>query len=713
MSEGSNLQCSDLPCSRFGLPACLLIAAPGGATPISAALIGNRGPRDFWRSPLRALINQIGLVYHGERESHWHNRLSPIIILRLPILPPTPPSMSSLRFILCAAMLCATVIAQDDAQLPADHFTKQVRPFLQSHCVGCHSGESAEAGIQFEKFTDTASIQTKYELWEKTLRMIRDGQMPPADEEQPSATERVDMVTALQRELNSFDCASERHPGRVTIRRLNRAEYNNTIRDLLGLDIKPADDFPTDDVGEGFDNIGDVLTIPPVLMEKYLESAQKISAAAFADEQARKRVLVYETENNAEKIAVARRNINEFAERAWRRPLTAEEQNRLFRLMQFAFVQGAEVEEIFKTVIAGILAHPNFLFRVEQDPGEDAPDGIRKLSDYELASRLSYFLWSSMPDTELFELAGNQMLSDPDVLKQQVTRMLADEKSVALIENFGGQWLQLRDVDVLQPDPKLFADFDPALRAAMKQETEEFLLHIIKDNRSVMEFLTADYTFANERLARHYGMDGVKGDQFRQVALGPRRRGVLTHASILLLTSNPTRTSPVKRGKWILDNILAEPPPPPPPDVPELDEGAETLGSLREQMEQHRSNPTCAVCHTKMDALGFGLENFDAIGGWREKDGKYTINPAGELPGGAKFSGAADLMQILADSKKDEFLRCLSAKMLTYALGRGLDSWDRCAIREITDRLRQEDNRFHSLVTAIVLSEPFQYREQK
>ena len=621
--------------------------------------------------------------------------------------------MSLFRSILCASFFAATCSAQQDASLPANHFSNQIRPFLESHCNSCHSGEDAEAGIQFEEFTNTANIQTHYELWEKALRMIRDGQMPPADEEQPSAAARVNIVAALQRELNSFDCSSERHPGRVTIRRLNRAEYNNTIRDLLGLDIKPANDFPSDDVGEGFDNIGDVLTIPPVLMEKYLQSAQDIAAAAFADEQARKRVLAHETENNAEKITVARRNINEFAERAWRRPLTQDEQNRLFRLMQYAFVQGAEVEEIFETVVAGILAHPNFLFRVEQDPGEDKPDGIRRLSDFELASRLSYFLWSSMPDSQLFQLARDGKLSQPTILKKQVTRMLADQKSAALVENFAGQWLQLRDVEVLQPDPKLFPNFDPPLRTAMKQETEEFFLHIMRENRSVLEFLTADYTFANARLARHYGMEGVEGDQFQRVALGPRRRGVLTQASILLLTSNPTRTSPVKRGKWILDNILAEPPPPPPPDVPELDEDAETLGSLREQMEQHRSNPTCAVCHRKMDALGFGLENFDAIGGWREKDGKYSINPAGELPDGAKFSGAADLMQILADSKKDEFLRCLSAKLLTYALGRGLDSWDRCAIREITDQLRQDDNRFHTLVMAIVLSEPFQFREQK
>jgi hypothetical protein len=291
--------------------------------------------------------------------------------------------------------------------------------------------------------------------------------------------------------------------------------------------------------------------------------------------------------------------------------------------------------------------------------------------------------------------------------------MLADPKARALIDNFAGQWLQLRDVSRLMPDTGTFPEFDGELRAAMRRETEVFFETIIREDRSVLEFLNADYTYVNERLARHYGIPDVKGDAFRRVALTNGRRGVLTHASILTLTSNPTRTSPVKRGKWILENILAEPPPPPPANVPELEEGGETLGSLREQMEQHRANPTCASCHRTMDTLGFGLENFDAVGGWRDQDGRADVDATGELPGGQTFNGAAELMQILAIEKKDAFCKCLADKLLTYALGRGLGSYDRCAVKEAVSALAENDYRFSALVTSIVTSDPFTMREAK
>ncbi|MCA9057538.1 MAG: DUF1592 domain-containing protein, partial [Planctomycetaceae bacterium] len=321
------------------------------------------------------------------------------------------------------------------------------------------------------------------------------------------------------------------------------------------------------------------------------------------------------------------------------------------------------------------------------------------------------FLWSTMPDQQLMILAKAGKLRDPAVLKLQVRRMLSDPRSQALVDNFAGQWLQLRDVDRLMPDPDRFPTFDGELRTAMRRETELFFATMMQEDRSVLEFLTADFTFVNERLAQHYGMKDVTGPEFQRVALGPERRGVLTHAGILMLTSNPTRTSPVKRGKWILENFLAEPPPPPPPNVPLLEESAETLGSLREQMEQHRSNPSCAVCHTNMDALGFGLENFDAIGAWRSKDGRFDIDPSGTMPSGRDFQGASELMQILAEEKKSEFCRCLAAKMLTYALGRGLTPYDRCTIRQITESLEKNDYRFSGLVDAIVTSPAFTMRE--
>lgn len=358
-----------------------------------------------------------------------------------------------------------------------------------------------------------------------------------------------------------------------------------------------------------------------------------------------------------------------------------------------------------------MLASPHFLFRIEEDPSADDPDGIRRLSDHELATRLSYFLWSSMPDEELFQLANEGKLGDPGTLGNQVRRMLGDAKSRALVDNFAGQWLQLRDVERLSPDPERFPAFDESLREAMLGETERFFETIIREDRSVLEFLNADFSFVNERLARHYGIADVKGSEFQRVKLPADRRGVLTQASILFLTSNPTRTSPVKRGQWILSNILGQPPPPPPPGVEELDEDGETLGSLREQMEQHRSNPSCAVCHRQMDALGFGLENFDVVGAWRDRDGRFEIDPSGTLPGDQKFAGPAELMEILTQSRRDDFARCLAEKMLTYALGRGLGPYDRCAVNAILERLEQNEFRFSALVMGVVLSDPFLLRE--
>ncbi len=615
-----------------------------------------------------------------------------------------------------AALLSLGVVAVGsdaaaDEGVVDSEFAAVVMPFLNNHCTDCHSGDEPEAMLSLDRYQQSANVQTDYEIWERVRMMLAERQMPPADYEQPSQADVLAFIDAIDRQLDSFDCDASKHPGRVTIRRLNRVEYNNTIRDLIGLDLKPAEQFPSDDVGNGFDNMGDVLSISPILMEKYVAAAGEIADQAFADEAARKRILVDTPESDEQLVEVAKKNIRRFAERAYRRPLDEDQQDRLFNLMVIAWQKGSEPDEIFKTAVTAILASPQFLFRVERDPPPDDQDGIRVLDDFELASRLSYFLWSSMPDERLFELARDGKLQDPEVLAAEAERMVADPKADALVENFAGQWLQLRDVDVFNPDPEQFAAFDDQLRAAMRRETEVFFESVMRENRSVIDFLNADYTFVNERLARHYGIEGVSGSEFRRVLTGTGRRGVLTHASILMLTSNPTRTSPVKRGKWILDNILGEAPPPPPPNVPPLDAEAETFGSLREQMQQHRSNESCAVCHRKMDALGFGLENFDAIGAWRDKDGRFDIDPSGALPGGRQFNGPADLMAILVDEKKNEFCRCLTEKMLSYALGRGLDSYDRCTTKEIVKTLQEDEYRFLTLVTQIVTSEPFTMRE--
>lgn len=494
-------------------------------------------------------------------------------------------------------------VADDIVPVSVDSpFVEVVSPFLRAHCNGCHGGKELEGGLSFAKYRDSALVQEDYEVWEKALRMLIERQMPPKDEPPPSEPELRAVVAAIKAELAKFDCRGEKHPGRVTIRRLNRAEYNNTVRDLVGIDFQPADDFPSDDVGEGFDNIADVLSIPPILLEKYLAAAEMIVEKAFGNEVTRRRILVHQPEGNTSRSEAARLNLKAFASRAFRRPVTDAELDRLFELMRFARLQGNSDEDAFRAALYAILASPYFLFRVEADPEADDLDGICEMNDFELASRLSYFLWSSMPDAELFRLAREGILHKPDVLRAQAKRMLSDPKSRALTENFAGQWLQLRSLADIVPDPEKFSRFNDELRSSMLRETEMFFESILREDRSVLDFLTADYSFVNEELARHYGISGVEGSEFRRVELPAQRRGILTQASILLLTSNPTRTSPVKRGKWILDNILGEPPPPPPQGVQELDESAETLGSLRQRMEQHRSNEACAVCHRKMDA---------------------------------------------------------------------------------------------------------------
>ena len=516
-------------------------------------------------------------------------------------------SSSRLRRFFCALFGAQSARAQSTA----DHdFARDIVPFLETYCTDCHGGSDPEARLALDRYQESGNVQEDYEVWETVLRMLNERQMPPSDEAQPSDAEVHELTASIRAELATFDCSEVVRPGRVTIRRLNRVEYNNTIRDLLGIDFEPAADFPSDDVGHGFDNIGDVLSMPPILMEKYLSAAEQAMDLALADEAARNRILVHEAANDGEQIEVFRRNMLEFAERAFRRPLSESDGERLFEFAANAYRSGLRDDEIIRAVGVVILVSPQFLFRIERDPPDDDEDGIRELDHWELATRLSYFLWSSMPDEELFAAAERGELGDSQAMREQISRMLRDPKAQALVDNFAGQWLQLRDLSNLRPDPELFPAFDEELRVAMRRETEEFFAAIVRDDRNVLEFLNAEFSYVNERLARHYEIDGVTGDEFRRVDLPEQRRGVLTQASILLITSNPTRTSPVKRGKWILENILGEPPPPPPPDVPELDEDADVLGSLRERMEQHRSNPSCAVCHRQMDAIGFGLGEF-------------------------------------------------------------------------------------------------------
>jgi hypothetical protein len=749
-------------------------------------------------------------------------------------------------------------------------FANDVQPFLAKHCYECHGNGKKKGEMSLEKFTDDESVLKDRQTWDNIQHMIRTGQMPPKERPKPAAAEVAKMLGDIQVVLNSLDCTKNRNVGRVTLHRLNRAEYNNTIRDLVGVDFKPAADFPSDDVGYGFDNIGDVLTVSPLLLEKYLSAAEEILDRALAVVEAPKptksglsnfrtnpfgaggvakglgnyitvkgdisadtnfevgdyffraevaaeqagdepvkctlwigeaeivkdvevrapttkfaivegklrvakagtaRVYVGLTnpftetipaepdkkdavagdgkqaaEPKVEKkqrklyvksIAVegpfnppappvpestkrllardadlapreaARQVVGRFAAAAFRRPVTPEEVERLLSLYDKAASNGERFENCVRLAMYRVLCSPHFLFRVELDPPDAKPGTAYLIDEYSLASRLSYFLWSSMPDEELTDLAGKGQLRKS--LQGQVERMLKDPKSAAFVQNFAGQWLTLRNLASANPEPKDFPTFNEDLRSAMYRETEMFFESMLREDRNIFDFLDADFTFVNEVLAKHYGIEGVKGKQFQRVKAPPNRAGVLTHASILTMNSRPYRTSPVLRGKWVLEQILNSPPPPPPPDVPSLDDGHELKGSLRQIMEQHRENPTCASCHQRMDPIGFAFENYDGIGAWRVKDGKFDIDSSGVLPDGKTFKGPAELITILKN-KKDLFSRCLSEKVLTYALGRGLEFYDKCAVDRIMSALEANNYRFSTLLLEVVKSEPFQMR---
>ncbi|MBI4582892.1 MAG: DUF1592 domain-containing protein [Planctomycetes bacterium] len=604
--------------------------------------------------------------------------------------------------------LSPTLLAGDGGP---SRFDSDIVPILQKNCTVCHGGAKKKAGLALDAFKGDVAVVKDLRIWEKVLKRLRAREMPPEERPRLSGAEFQTLTQWIEAGLAQFDCNANKDPGRVTLRRLNRIEFKNTIRDLLGLECQLADEFPADDIGYGFDNIGDVMSLPPILMEKYLAAAEKLAAEALKKGSASAQRILACQSGEADKKACAREILGRLAERAFRRPVTEEEVGELARLAELAASEGESFEKGIELALEAVLVSPRFLFRIEVDPDPADPDLVHPINEWELATRLSYFLWSSMPDEELFAQARAETLRRN--LEAQVARMLKDPKSGALVENFSGQWLGTRALKTFTPDRTLFPEFDEELRAAMRQETELFFEAVLREDRSLLDFIDADFTFANDRLARLYGIPGVQGSEFRRVPLPPeaQRGGVLTQASVLAVTSNPTRTSPVKRGKWVLEQILGAPPPPPPGEVPELSEKAEAVqsGSLRQRMEAHRANPSCAVCHLEMDAIGFGFENFNAVGAWRTRDGKFPIDPAGTLPGGRSFKGPAELKAILKGNS-EAFSRCLAEKMLTYALGRGLEYYDKCHIDQIVAALARNSHRFSSLILGIVKTDAFQMR---
>jgi hypothetical protein len=492
-----------------------------------------------------------------------------------------------------------------------------------------------------------------------------------------------------------------RDPGTKTIHRLNRVEYNNTVRDLLNTALKPAADFPQDDHGYGFDNIADVLSLSPLQLELYERAAERLVDEAFAKpEMASKLVPCTVTD-----AACPRTAISAFATKAFRRPTTEEDMTKLLSFVELAKGEGQSALEGIKLAMRATLVSPHFIFRVELDP----TGGAHALSEYELASRLSYFLWSSMPDDTLFASAAAGKLHEPDELKAQALRLLADPRADSLIANFAGQWLQARAIDDIAPEKAAFPEFDDTLRKSMKKEAELFFGEFLRGDLDMKGFLTADFTFIDDRLAKHYAMPTPSTPWAKTTMDTTKRRGLLGLASILTITSYPNRTSPVKRGRWVLEQMLCTPPPPPPPGVEGLMPEPMPTGTLRQRMEAHRKQPVCSSCHSMMDPIGFGLENFDGIGKWRTEEAGFTIDSSGVLPGsGQKFSGGAELGTALGEDARVG--RCIAQHMFTYALGRGPTVNDQIYLDEIADKTKTSGNRMKDLIVEIVTSEPFRMR---
>ncbi|MEC9094742.1 MAG: DUF1592 domain-containing protein [Planctomycetota bacterium] len=750
-----------------------------------------------------------------------------------------------------------TIVGGQDLRLQRQLYQNDVQPLIKKYCHDCHGADAPEGDFDLSDFQTADHVLERREDWLKALQRIRFDDMPPKDEVELADSEREKMVSLIDKLLNQIDCSRGTNPGQITIRRLNRNEYRNTIKSLIGLDYRPAADFPGDDIGYGFDNIGDVLSLPPILMEKYLTAAELISQKAivatkyqydlekttfgkdlagdgnttndfekqlftngtarlririptdgnyeiqyvvfgeqagnepvkieliagrkslrtssiraeapapvtlyqkhrfekgmrsigirflndfydpkFKDPQRRDRNLVIKSitlkgplkkkpnlptthqniffvtpDDQTTEQEAATKILTRLASRAYRRPATDNEINRLLKLVQLAKSNGDTFETGIQLALQAILVSPHFLFKIEQPVGKNQ---TRELNEYELATSLSYFIWSSMPDDTLFKLSHGKKLKDKTQLRIQVKRMLDDARSSELVKNFVGQWLQLRNLKDSSFDDAKFPEFNTRLAASMKKETELFAWDLVQRDASILEFLNADFTFVDRKLAAHYQIDQVNfsetpDDEFVRVSLkGTQRGGLLTHASVLTLTSNPTRTSPVKRGRWVLDNLLNLPPPPPAPEAMELESQTELKGTLRQRMQKHRENPQCAACHAQMDPIGFALEHFDAIGRWRENDENQPIDATGEFPSGKKFRGAKELQRLLLLEKQEQFVRCVTEKMLTFALGRGIEYYDRCAVDKIVERLQENNFRFSELIIAIAESEPFQKRK--
>ena len=596
--------------------------------------------------------------------------------------------------ILLAGSLSARSSPADD---PAARFASEIRPILESHCIRCHGGKKQKGGVDFGRITTGPAALKERKTWKKALVQVEQGEMPP-EGEKPLTLEQKAALTAWLRSAASYvDCTdpAERRPGPPVFRRLNRTEYLATVRDLTGVtqDVAAEVGMPEEATGTAFDTSANGLVLPPALLEKHFAAAELIL----------ERMKPLKGDSSRAIIAA-------FARRAYRRPVADDEIDRLMALHQRALSRGEPEAKALRLPLKAVLVSPHFLFRVEREQAGTKPT---LLGGPELAVRLSYFLWSTMPDEALAADGEAGRLSDPAVLEGHVRRMVAHPKARSLTMTFASQWLQLKKLDAARPSTEFFPTFTNKLKRAMRDEAITFLDKLREEDRSVLDLLDSDYAWLNEDLAKHYGIAGVAGKEFRRVALKPEdhRGGLLGMGAVLALTSHTSRTSPTLRGKWILESIYGTPPPPPPPDAGTLKERkkGEEPKTFRELMAQHAVQPACASCHRRIDPLGFALENYDAVGAWRDTHGGKPVDSAAVLPSGRKFEGLTGLKQTLL-ATRDAFVRNMIEQMMAYALGRDIVDGDECAVREIQAAVEKSGHRFSAMVIGVVNSVPMRYR---
>ena len=603
------------------------------------------------------------------------------------------------------------------AQTPAYSFDR-AQTFLKTYCQGCHTGKTAVGGFRLERVAAPASLSGESHKWQRAMARVRDSEMPPKGASAPDMSQREQFTEWVDRSLRAEACSTGVAPGPAIIRRLNRDEYTATIRDLLDIHMDIAASLPADGAGgEGFDNAAETLFLSPLHAEKYMEVAKFVVDFAAKEYKSKAKIFTAEPGPKLSEDAAAREIFRNFLPRAFRRPVSEEELAPYLGLYKAGRKQGMPFDSAILLGVRGALISPMFLFRIERPYTGTEP---KLLDDFALASRISYFLWGSMPDELLFDVAASGKLQDPEVLRQLTRRMLRNDRSLNFTQRFVEQWLRTRELGVdKKPDPELFPTYatDEELRGDIRFQPILFFRELLLRDMPLMNLIESRYTIGTSNLAKHYDVtlplnpNARKQPQWVELPPDSRRGGLLGMAAVLAVSSYPYRTSPVLRGAWVLDSLLGTPPLPPPPNVPQLEENAKGAPpkSVRERLEQHRANPACAGCHSKMDPVGFALENYDAIGRWRTEDAGKPIDASGELADGAHFRGPEDLKALILE-RKTLFVRNLATKMLGYALGRGLTLKDSCAVDAIVADVQNRDYSAQALVEAIVLSVPFRYQ---